>query len=694
MKDLPIIFRSRCPVKAGILFPVPGKSSRFLLIAIFSVLPMLLFQAARAESPAEPGKPLIHLPGSEEVIVTASRIEEKVAFVPSGVTVLTDQDIRNSPAENIPELLSTTPGITVTDLTGGKRNYRIDIRGFGETSGANTLVLINGRRVNQPDLSGVDWSQISLTQVKRIEIVRGGRGGVLFGDNASSGVINIITADSQATRGRIGLTGGSYNSLGLNADYSGRTETLGYSLSGGIYDSEGYRDNSSTSGRDAGGSLRYSPNKWFQVSLHSGFHHDETGMPGALTETDLAGGNSKSGTVYPNDRFRVSDYHFQAKPTFLFLKNSRFETDISFRKRDNKFFSSAFWGNYQGNTKLETLVLSPRLVIGESLGKMKNRFIAGLDLTRNKEDILNTSSYAPQAAFTLEKNNLGVFLHDEMFVTENLAISGGYRYDRVEYGFGSVVTEKPEFSESLATAGISWQFMNSSNLYFEYGSGLRYPLLDEMFDFFSNSINSGLSPQTSESCQAGVNLFFSNRFFVNSALYRIRTRDEIFFNPRGGGWGFGANENFAGSNNRKGLEIGSGLQLDRLTLSGSLTFTGSEVEDGVYSGSNVPGVPSRSFSVKGIYFLNDNLDLTLEGIYAGKRYFESDWANTFPKQEDYFLLNSRIQYKKDGVLLHLDLKNILNQEYSQYGVLGGSPTQRAYYPSPKFNVMAGITFEY
>ena len=72
------------------------------------------------------------------------------------------------------------------------RQQSVDIRGFGETGALNTLVLVDGRRVNEIDLSGVDWSQIPLDQVERIEIVRG-PGSVLYGDNAVGGVINIIT---------------------------------------------------------------------------------------------------------------------------------------------------------------------------------------------------------------------------------------------------------------------------------------------------------------------------------------------------------------------------------------------------------------------------------------------------------------------------------------------------------------------
>ncbi len=134
----------------------------------------------------------------EEVVVTATRQEEKIAFVPANVNVITENDIKNSTAHNIPDLLRTQVGIHVNDVTGNKRSFTVDLRGFGETAALNTLVLVDGRRINQADLSGTDWTLIPIDRIKRIETIRGGRGSVLYGDNAAGGVINIITKEGEA----------------------------------------------------------------------------------------------------------------------------------------------------------------------------------------------------------------------------------------------------------------------------------------------------------------------------------------------------------------------------------------------------------------------------------------------------------------------------------------------------------------
>ena len=88
------------------------------------------------------------------------------------------------------------------------------------------------------------------------------------------------------------------------------------------------------------------------------------------------------------------------------------------------------------------------------------------------------------------------------------------------------------------------------------------------------------------------------------------------------------------------------------------------------------------------------LSLTVNGLYVDKRYFESDFANAFEKQDDYWVFNAKAKYNWSKLTLFLDLNNILNKHYEAYGVLATTPVEPAFYPSPEFNVLAGLRFDY
>ncbi len=113
----------------------------------------------------------------------------------TSTTVITADDITRSPAQTVQEIIAQVPGVQLTSLFGGVNGAQttVDLRGFGATAVSNTLILINGRRVNDIDMQGVDLSTIPRDSIQRIEITKGNSGAVLYGDNAMGGVINIVT---------------------------------------------------------------------------------------------------------------------------------------------------------------------------------------------------------------------------------------------------------------------------------------------------------------------------------------------------------------------------------------------------------------------------------------------------------------------------------------------------------------------
>jgi iron complex outermembrane receptor protein len=254
----------------------------------------------------------------EEIVVAATRYEEKLSAVPANISLITEGDIANSTAKDIPSILRTQVGIHVTDVMGNRRNNRVDLRGFGETAQSNTLVLVDGRRINQADLSGTDWALIPLDRVKRIEIIRGGRGSVLYGDNAAAGVINIITKEGDKFKTGAEVLVGSYDTFIGNAYVSGSYKNLSYAISGNYLNSDGYRDNSDTEAKDLGFNLGYFFGDLMQLNLSAGFHEDDTRLPGSLKASDFAAGASRRDTLTPDDFADVDDYYIKVNPEIFF----------------------------------------------------------------------------------------------------------------------------------------------------------------------------------------------------------------------------------------------------------------------------------------------------------------------------------------------------------------------------------------
>jgi iron complex outermembrane receptor protein len=675
------------PFKRVVVFrKFPGNSAKIFRMTAAATLILSAMLTCEKVQAADDAVPLM-----DKVVVTASRQEETIASVPANVTVISEQEITNSPAETVPELLRYTPGIVVNDITGNGRNITVDLRGFGETAGLNTLLLIDGRRVNQADLSGVDWTLIPKDRIQRIEIIHGGRGSVLYGDNAAGGVVNIITKKGEELHFSGGLSVGSYESLLTRLAVSGSTERFSYALSGNYRTTDGYRDNGETDAKDLGLNLEYFASDRFNVVLNSGYHEDDTRVPGALLLRELDSGISRTASTTPNDYSDTKDYYLQIVPEIFFTETSYFKFDVSGRRKDNDAFFSFVGGSFDAGTEIDTVIASPQFIINEKLFGLDSKIVAGFDYSKSEEDIDNESLFFGSTSFAsyeLSKEDTGVYGNAEISMNDKLGLSGGYRYDHAKFESQSAgVSDSVTMDENLYNAGLTYRFIEKGSAYFSYSKSFRYPVLDEMFSFFTNTFDNSLGPQTTDDFELGARVQFDKGIDLSVNLFWLDTEDEIFFNPS-----TFANENFDGDTIRRGLELTVSKSFSRAMVYGSYTLRDTEIDGGRYDGNEVPNVPRNQFTIGGEASFLENFQLNIDGTYVGERPYISDFANAVEYQEEYFTLTAKLAYMFEKGMAYVTVNNLFNQEYSEFGGINflGEPGIQ---PAPGINFLVGVTFD-
>lgn len=164
-------------------------------------------------------------------VVSATRSESKLSESPVPISVITAQEILDSGLDNIPDVLARLPEIDVLHI--GRSQTEVSLRGKNINFNRRLLVLIDGR-TEYNDLFGVTlWHAfpISMDDIQRIEVVRG-PASALFGANAYSGVINIITKQAngeknQKIRVQVGENNSTYATV--TANFKGKTSSFKFS---------------------------------------------------------------------------------------------------------------------------------------------------------------------------------------------------------------------------------------------------------------------------------------------------------------------------------------------------------------------------------------------------------------------------------------------------------------------------------
>jgi len=179
----------------------------------------------------------MELAALDTVLVTATRSATRTDAVLSDVTIITEQEIRESHQTTLPELLGTQPGIQFRSNGGPGASGSFFIRG---TNSEHSLILVDGQRISSATLGTTAIEHIPLSAVERIEIVRGPASS-LYGADAIGGVIQIFTRRGNgAPAPYFSLSYGRYNTTDITGGYGGQIGDTRFDINAGLEDSDAF----------------------------------------------------------------------------------------------------------------------------------------------------------------------------------------------------------------------------------------------------------------------------------------------------------------------------------------------------------------------------------------------------------------------------------------------------------------------
>lgn len=539
----------------------------------------------------------------ETIVVTGTKTNQNVENALISTEVIKAQDEENISYDNLEDLLQNTSSIQLNPSALGT-----DLNIQGLTS-KHVLVLIDGERVPGKIGEKYDLSQISTHNIEQVEIIKGPTS-TLYGADAMGGVINLRTRSLSNTKNSHHITStvgnlGHYH-VGAKAIFGTRKWRNSLSMSHKHFDSVNLTPEDQTT---------TTPERK-QFSLASKIHLN---MPGKhqLTLKHSYAKNKSEGLK--EQQKLIFD---QKKLTEIFssgiIHQKRFSTDSDFKlSLHHTHFKDQFLEDNKDTVSQDKYEITreDRLSVklqGNFTAKDYMLFAIGLE---NKFEQFSS----PRVSGTQKKNQVGVFLQNEIFFNEKLTILPGVRYDYDSFNSNNQVTPKVAFRYDLNEK----VFFRSS-----YGRGYRNPEFKNLFMDFENSVgattyavkgNPNLKPESSKGFNADANFHLHRDLRFNVGVFHHKINNLIDFQTvksTGNNFLFTyMNVNKAKS---QGVEshISVGTPLDQ-TITLSHTFTSSKDYD---KGGSLPGIPSHQASFKlSQHFRNLKTKIFWHTKYIGKR---------------------------------------------------------------------------
>ena len=468
------------------------------------------------ERPASLDVVLSIAPYADTVVVTGSRTPEALRSAPVSITVVRAPAIETSAATNYADLLRGVPGLNTIEISA--RDVQLASRTASGRNARTTLALLDGRSVYQDYFGMVLWDllPVGLDEIKQIEVLRG-PGSALWGANALTGVINLITKsprETPGTRGHVGIGERGTRDVGLVHD--GVNGRVAYKVSGSYFTQDHWDRPSALPDGTPLQPYRNTGTEQYKVD--------------ARVEVDGARGGRwrfDGGVAGSSGLMLVAVGPFEAKPlrqSYGSVEYVRGETSLSANV-------TAHTGRYAGLLSPSTTSVDSQSVQVDAKDTRRvgtrHLFVYGGTLKASHFDL----NFVPDVHHRTE---LGAYVADDIFLTSRVRLAAGARVDwfdtfgafasprvgiRVEPVNGH--TFRATYNRAYVAPSVVENGMN-------FPSSTTLPLPTGNYDLPILSLGDpDLDPQIVDAVEAGYTGAFGPRVTVNASLFRNRT-DGLF----------------------------------------------------------------------------------------------------------------------------------------------------------------------
>lgn len=622
----------------------------------------------------------------EPVVVTTTRSAQAINRLPAAVTVITREEIERSGARHVVDVLRGSGVAQITDFFGDGSRAQVDLRGFGEGAPSNSLILVDGRRLNNTDIAAPDLNSISLKDVERIEILQGSAG-ALYGDQAVGGVINIITRPVRASSTELAVSGGSFeDAYGTRVQLARSVGDVAFRLSAEGRRSDNYRDHNRLEYQNAFAYGEYALGSSSRVFAEAGYVDEDLQTPGALFADEVAQDRRQSTVNFRNDFSATRTASARIGTALALGADWELAAEATHRRSDGTFrLSSAAFGaeTRDASQDREIHALNPRLS-----GRLP---LPGGDALLTLGADLQKARYMLDSRFGVQRNEQtqrDAYFQIILPLAGTLEATLGARAGRVQNevldGFTFVTPTRFHDSQKAAQIGLSLEPLPGLRLYTRYDGNFRYAKVDE----FTNagapaaSNRNPLQTQTGDGYELGGD-WQAGPWQAQLSAYRLDLREEIAFDPN----------SFTNFNLPVTRRDGQGLSLrwqalDALRLSLAYQHVDAQVRHGDFAGKAVPLVAQNTGLLAAELALPRQLSARLEWLGTDDRAFAGDFDNSLSRLPGYGVVNAALGGSRGAWQWRARLNNLLDREYSEYGASsfdGSFNEAESFFPSPGIN---------